>query len=162
MAGGTGRSRPGRGSARDRMRPTPSGLSRAAAVPVPVPRADEHIGPTSGEPATGRHDRSASRRATPRAREPTQRPTNDRSSDPGPGPGSTDRCTTHMTRYRWHGSGGDFTDPPRPPTIARLVGRLPPPTAFARANAHRRGETGSWTNSLPRVANVLQRAHLET
>jgi hypothetical protein len=66
-----------------------------------------------------------------------------------------------MSRYRWHGTAQDFIDATRPATIDRLVERLATRGAFARADAHRRGETGSWTQSLPRVAALLQRAGLE-
>ncbi|MGY1601676.1 DNA/RNA helicase domain-containing protein [Geodermatophilus sp. SYSU D00815] len=66
-----------------------------------------------------------------------------------------------MSRCRWHGSAQDFIDSTRVGTIDRLVERLAAPTAFARPDAHRRGETGSWTQSLPRVAKVLEDAGLE-
>ena len=66
-----------------------------------------------------------------------------------------------MTRHRWHGSAQQLIDSTRPGTVDRLVEQLAPPNSFARAHAHRRGETGSWTNSLPRLADVLQRAGLE-
>ncbi|MGY1858071.1 DNA/RNA helicase domain-containing protein [Modestobacter sp. SYSU DS0290] len=66
-----------------------------------------------------------------------------------------------MNRHRWQGSGQDFIDSTRRGTIDRLVEQIAPPTSFARAHAHRRGETGSWTNSLPRLADVLRRAQLD-
>src|SRR4051812_35439716 len=67
-----------------------------------------------------------------------------------------------MTRCRWHGSAQDFINATEPAIIDRLVQRLATPGAFAREDAARRGETGSWTQSLPRVAAVLKRAGLES
>jgi DUF2075 family protein len=65
-----------------------------------------------------------------------------------------------MSRCRWHGPAQDFINATEPAMIDRLVQRLATPGAFARADAERRGETGSWTQSLPRVAEVLKRAGL--
>ncbi|MGY1684426.1 DNA/RNA helicase domain-containing protein [Geodermatophilus sp. SYSU D00867] len=66
-----------------------------------------------------------------------------------------------MSRCRWHGSAQDFIDSTGPGTIDRLLQRLAAPTRFARPDAHLRGETGSWAQSLPRVAKVLASAGLE-
>lgn len=66
-----------------------------------------------------------------------------------------------MSRCRWHGSVQDFIDSTRPTTVDRLVERLGGAGSFTRDDAHRRGETGSWTQSLPRVAALLRRAGLE-
>ncbi len=70
--------------------------------------------------------------------------------------------TSLTARCRWHGTAADFIELCAPSNIDRLLQRLAPASALQREDAQRRGETGSWANSLPRIAKVLQRARLQS
>jgi len=65
-----------------------------------------------------------------------------------------------MARCRWNGSAADFAQVTSPATIGHLVDRLAPAPKSAAARSLSRGESGSWAQSLPRMAAVLQRAGL--
>ncbi len=63
-------------------------------------------------------------------------------------------------RCRWQGLGRDFVEACRPSVIHRLVQQLASPGTVARTDWDRRGESGSWAQSLPRVAALLEQADL--
>ncbi len=67
---------------------------------------------------------------------------------------------TSSRRWRWDGSGRDFVDSCNPVAISRLVEKLAPPGTTDRKDWDRRGESGSWAESLPRLASLLERAGL--
>ena len=68
-----------------------------------------------------------------------------------------------MTNYRcrWNGSVRNFIDSCRPDAVERLVKTLAPPGAHDPEDWDSKGESASWAKSLPRLADVLERAGLD-